>query len=706
MRTTSIAVAAAAMALSASTAAAASPLPSGIIAGSVQVAEYDGVTDDLLSAGLNQAGLEGGAPGFADPLHPTVAELRRRAIYENYRGIVDPVPAGGMGSLWGPASGAPAFDPPVVPGLIPGVEYKALMRGRGSGGNLNRVPVAVQIPRHFDASKPCILIAPPSGSRGYYGGIAVAEWGLFKGCATVLPGKGTGTGFHLLGTDTVYDIDGIAGSAADIGDGAQFRVRDSKRLRDFLAAHPDRVATKHAHSTDNSEASWGAFALTGTEFALWALNDHFDTKTFKPNTTVVIASGVSNGAGTALRALEADRGRLIDGLVVTEPSINPRKGRFVIRFGDTVFDPSGLTLYDTITLMGTYAGCAGLDASLAGTPFFGAQPIGAPADALQNRCAALRQRGLLTADTLAEQAAEALAILNANGYDAAQNWGIASHEWLNLWRSLQPTYAASYGRFTVDDHVCGISFAATGAGGVPVPVPAATAASLFATSSGIPATAGINLVADEAANGPILEQLAISNSTGLADLNFDGALCFRFLSTGERGLLDGVGRGKAIAEHNRVKAGGRQLQTTGNLGDVPAIVIHGRQDALVFPNYQSRAYYALNQQTRGRTSKLVYWEVTPAQHFDAFLSTFWPVPPFAGPVEFVPLHYYLTQGLDMMYAHLTAGTPLPPSQVVRATARGLAPLTAANAPVLMPPPVQNPGADAITFADGVLDIPQ
>ena len=139
---------------------------------------------------------------------------------------------------------------------------------------------------------------------------------------------------------------------------------------------------------------------------------------------------------------------------------------------------------------------------------------------------------------------------------------------------------------------------------------------------------------------------------------------------------------------------------------MPAIVIHGREDALVFPNYQSRAYYGLNQATRGAKSHLSYWEVTPAQHFDTFISRLWPQPPLTGSVEFVPLHYYLTKALDMMYDHLTSGTPLPPSQVVRATARGTDPLTAANVPTLMPLPKQNPGADAITFAHGVLNIPE
>src|SRR4051812_10770615 len=153
------------------------------VPGSVRVTTYDGVSDDLLSAGLNQAGLIGVAPGFADPNNPTPTELRRRAIYNNYRAIVDPVPAGGMGLLWGPQSPTAPSIPGAKPGLIPGVEYKAYLRVPGAHGHVNNVPAAVQIPAHFNLAKPCIVAAVPSGSRSLYGGIAIAEWALFKGCA-------------------------------------------------------------------------------------------------------------------------------------------------------------------------------------------------------------------------------------------------------------------------------------------------------------------------------------------------------------------------------------------------------------------------------------------------------------------------------------------------------------------------------------------
>ena len=52
-----------------------------------RVTEHRG-DDDLLTAGLGLDGLRTMvAPAFADPAHPTPAELRRRAIWANWRGI-------------------------------------------------------------------------------------------------------------------------------------------------------------------------------------------------------------------------------------------------------------------------------------------------------------------------------------------------------------------------------------------------------------------------------------------------------------------------------------------------------------------------------------------------------------------------------------------------------------------------------------------
>jgi hydroxybutyrate-dimer hydrolase len=392
----------------------------------------------------------------------------------------------------------------------------------------------------------------------------------------------------------------------------------------------------------------------------------------------------------ALRALEADRKGLIDGVVVTEPNIQPQAGAFTIRVGgEAPFDPEGRSLYDSITLMSVYAACAAASPTLAGTPFFGFQPLNA------SRCTSLKEKGLVSGDTVAEQSASAIQALRAHGYAAPQDWGIAFHDFVNLWRALQPTYANAHGRFALEDNVCGVSFAATDAAGSPAPLAPAAAKQLFANSSGIPPTGGVNLIADRVANGPILENAAVSRSTERADLNIDSALCFRSLETGE-GIADAQG----WAQFAALQRGTREIKTTGRLHGRPAIVIHGRRDALVFPNLHSRAYYALNQQQEGARSGLSYIEVTTGQHFDAFISLF-----FGG--QFAPLHFYFVLAMDSMYAHLTSEEPLPPSQVVRPTPRGGEVYTAANVPALLPPPVLAPAAgDRITFADGVLSIPE
>lgn len=85
------------------------------VRGDIEHTRYDSVTDDLLTAGLGASGLAGTpAPTFVDPLNPTPAELRRLAIYNNYRALVDTAPGGGFGTFFGPQMGVGGE------GLIPG----------------------------------------------------------------------------------------------------------------------------------------------------------------------------------------------------------------------------------------------------------------------------------------------------------------------------------------------------------------------------------------------------------------------------------------------------------------------------------------------------------------------------------------------------------------------------------------------------------
>ena len=53
--------------------------------GTVSSAEYDGVSNDLLTAGLGKSGLQSAVPpAYANPLQPTAAELRRAARHADH----------------------------------------------------------------------------------------------------------------------------------------------------------------------------------------------------------------------------------------------------------------------------------------------------------------------------------------------------------------------------------------------------------------------------------------------------------------------------------------------------------------------------------------------------------------------------------------------------------------------------------------------
>ena len=59
------------------------------------------ISNDLLTAGLGASGLGSSTqPSVSSP--PTDEELRRLAIWTNYRALIDPTPGGGYGVLYGP----------------------------------------------------------------------------------------------------------------------------------------------------------------------------------------------------------------------------------------------------------------------------------------------------------------------------------------------------------------------------------------------------------------------------------------------------------------------------------------------------------------------------------------------------------------------------------------------------------------------------
>ena len=401
-------------------------------------------SDDLLSAGLGLDGLRAMVPpAFADAEHPTSDELRRRALWANWRGIADLAPGGGYGDVYGTLVG------------VPGREFTAFAKIPGTSQPHR---VLLQLPDGFDASKRCVVVAASSGSRGIYGAISVAgAWGLPKGCAVAYTDKGNGTDFFDLDAGMGIDASGQV-AAADAG-------------LAFTPSTPNGqgVAFKHAHSQDNPEADWGRHVKQAADFALATLNEALPAQTpFTFANTRVIAVGISNGGGAVLRAAELE-GDWLDAVVAGEPHV-------------TTQAPGARGLYDYSTEAALLMPCA-------------LPQLGIPAmPGLEAKCAALTARGVLAGADFDAQQKDALAKLRAGGWtDAALRAGSISVAF-DLWRAVGVTYASAYGRYTHDAHPCGYRFSALNADLTPRAATAAERAAWVSDSAGIPPGAGVGII--------------------------------------------------------------------------------------------------------------------------------------------------------------------------------------------------------------------
>lgn len=678
----------------------------------------NGATDaaqDLLTAGLGKTGLGlAAAPVFADPLNPTVQELRRNAIHANYRAILDPSASGGYGTLYGPninLSGGNTLGE----GLIPGVEYLARL---DDGSGRKNVTIAVQIPASFDVANPCIVAGPSSGSRGVYGSIGSAsEWGLKRGCAVALTDAGKGVGLYDPSDDTVNKIDGVRATRAAAGALSHFAgsISDAARTA-FNSAFPNRLGLKHAHSQQNPEKDWGTDTLVSVQYALYALNKEYAPKTqdganqtvrFAAANTLAIAGSVSNGGGAVLRAAEIDAIGLIDGVVAAEPSAQPRTtAGYGVQQGGVAAGKHGLSLIDVFTFENIYQPCAAQApaAVMAETSIFNYMSLTAMNARAGNRCAALASKGLVSGSTLAEQATDALQKLRNYGFMPEHDLMHNAHYGLGNGPIIAMMYTNAFGRFSLTDNLCGMSAAPVNATGDVVPVAAAVKAGSFATGNGTVNGSPATVVYNNSVGGAKAWQFAVSPSSGTADFGLDAALCQRALVTGTDVASGAVLTASSVptkAQSDAVRAGIAEVQLDGNLRGKPTLIVAGRSDALVPINHAARAYTAFNRVTEGATSKVSYVEVTNAQHFDTFL-------PFSGfDNRFVPLHVYYVRAMNAMYANLKSGTALPPSQVVRTTPRGgaagAAPaITAANVPAFAAAPA---AADQIGFSGSSINVP-
>ncbi|MBV6418647.1 MAG: D-(-)-3-hydroxybutyrate oligomer hydrolase [Steroidobacteraceae bacterium] len=565
--------------------------------------EFDGVGDDLLTAGLGSAGLLGAAPAFADPAHPTARELRRRAIYMNWRGLAD------LGA-------APGAGPPVA-----GVELLVGLRSLVGAST-----AMLQIPRDFDAANPCLLAVASSGSRGIYGALPTAGvWGLRHGCAVVHTDKGTGSGIFDVASGSGLRIDGRVAAA---GDPLLSFAPDPAAVARLATVRPNAVLFRHANSGVNVEAHWGEYLLQAIDLAFELLNEEFPNRAtpFAPGNTRVIAAGISNGGGTVLRALELDTAGRIDGAVVSEPNISVP--------GTRLFGHETRPLYDLAVAHLLLQPCAVLADDDPTAPFRAASMAARPT--LEQWCRTLAAKGELQvagaegADVV-ELARAARKQLLALGIlpEALRLGHVNVHA--SLWSAVAVSYAAAYAGMAPDELPCGVGFAATDAGGAPRALTKEELARAFADSTGIAPTAGVNLV--RRGEGGSLH----ADNFGTIDL----ALCLRGLR--ER-LAPGIA---AVTAHPRADAR-------------PLIVLHGRGDGLIPVNHTSRPYYLASAAARGTGADIRYYEVERGQHFDAFL----PLPGFAG--HYVAMQPFFEAAMDFMAARLRGeGGALPPSQVVR-----------------------------------------
>ncbi len=655
---------------------------------------YDGGTDDLLTAGLGKTGL-GSAVAPTTSATPTRAELRRLAIYNNYRALLDMTPAGGYGVFYGPNVDS-NYVAGTGEGRVAGLEAIAYV---DDGSGTQNVTLMVHLPDSFNPADPCIITATSSGSRGIYGGISTGEWGLKKGCAVAYTDKGTGAAPHDLAADTVPLIDGTRSTSAAAGTLAAFRAKlSTAELATLNTATPNRFAFKHAHSQLNPQKDWGGFTLRAVEFAFWVINQKYGalnaagerTRSIVPANTIVIASSLSNGGGAAVAAAEQDSGGLIDGVAVSEPAVEiPDNSGAIVRRGGQVVGISARTLIDYTTHANLYQACASLSSQVAGAP--GAAFV--VAAFATSRCASLKAKGLLTGSTAASQADEALQKLRAYGWEAESDLLHASHIAFEVAPAVAVTFANALARSSVKDHLCGFSFGSTAANGLPNALPAVALSTMFSSGNGVPPAAGVQLINNLSVGAPLRDLFSFSPSTASQDLNLDGALCLRNLLTGS----DDAAR--------RLQTGLGEVRRNGRLGGRPAIIVHGRADALLPANHTSRPYTALSRRVDGTASKLSYIEVTNAQHFDGFIGLPAILPGYD--TRFIPLHVYLNRALDAVYANLKNGTPLPPSQVLRTVPRGGTPgaapaLTAAHLPAFAATPS---ASNAITFEGSTLSIP-
>lgn len=356
------------------------------------------------------------------------------------------------------------------------------------------------------------------------------------------------------------------------------------------AASAGALAMRHAHSGDHPEADWGRHTLAAAEFGLTQLRAVMTGGA----DIQVLAVGLSNGAAAALRAAEIDRLGVLDAVIAVMPNITP---------------PGMPLLYDYASLAALYQPCALGEAERTLT-----KPLGNPILVAmgQQRCQSLVEVGLLEEP---EPEAARTVLLEA-GFDEPALLLGASNIALDLWRTVVSSYASAYLRRDPFDMPCGYAFSAADAS-------PAQRAVWWATHSGVGPGGGIEMI-DRLAGG--------------IDPALPGLLCLRDLWTGGN------------VEAHALRAAAEQVRATGQLPDIPVLLIHGREDGLIPAALSTRPYVQAAREQGAE--QIVYWEIERAQHFDALLN----VPGVSNLL--VPILAYGWAGIEQVMAVLAGRSEL------------------------------------------------
>jgi hydroxybutyrate-dimer hydrolase len=411
--------------------------------------------DDLLTAGLGAAGLRSPQPpAVRDPDAPSALEQRRRAIWNNWRGIADLGAGGGYGEQYG------GLAP------VPGREFHALLTLPGTA-HAHRV--MVQVPDDFDADARGLLLTASSGSRGIHGAIAVAgAWALPRGIAVAYTDKGCGCDWFDAASGTGFALDGTP-----TDDPAK------QAFAPALARAP-LVAIRHAHSGDNPEARWGGYLRQLAGFARAMLERALPALApFDERRTRVFAVGLSNGGAAVLQAA-ADPAPWLQGAVAAAPNVHVADG--------------GRPLYDYASDAALWLAAAGQHPLLHDAPLprplvdrDGWQALGAAAlDAIARHRLLDGGRRDLASDARTRRCARGWteAALNAASLSTA----------LDMWRAACVTYSFSYGGFAADRHPLGYRMAMLDPHGAPRPPTASERAAWWSEGSGIVPGAGVDIL--------------------------------------------------------------------------------------------------------------------------------------------------------------------------------------------------------------------